>query len=220
MSDVNSTPADSRRHSLRVAAGRARQAASPPTTTPPPPIPPSLPTSSSQRPPSPSPPHSHRRPPVSGTARRTRRAEAPATNTDGDSDAADRDALGVAVGLRPADREPACTGEATLCPVANCGVLLPSALRDAAGLKHLRRAYVIADVPAKEVAVLELAGCRWCDAPLRTTRTRGGRSSLAAHEVACVANPRRRLRPAPSPTAAGVGRGTASPGVDGRDWAS
>ena len=107
-----------------------------------------------------------------------------------------------------------------MCPVANGSVFLRGALGDAAGLKHLRRAHVIFDVPTKAVAELELARCRWCDAPLLTARTRGGRTSLAAHEVACLVNPRRRLRPAPSPAAAGVGRGAASPGVEGRDRAS
>jgi len=99
-------------------------------------------------------------------------------------------------------------------------VVLPGALGDAAGLKHLRRAHIIFDVPDKEAAELEFAGCRWREAPLRTTRTRGGRSSLAAHEVACVENPRRRPRPALPPAAAGAGSGVASPGVAGRDRAS
>ena len=96
-------------------------------------------------------------------------------------------------------------------------MLLPGALGDAAGLKHLRRAHVLLDVPAKEVAELQLAGCRWCDTPLRTTRTRGSRASLAAHVVACLLNPRRWLRPAPSTAAAGVGQGETLPGVAGRD---
>jgi len=78
--------------------------------------------------------------------------------------------------------------------VDGCFVVLPSALADPPGLLHLRRAHVIYDVPAADVADLGLAGCRWCDSPYPASRKRFGMSPLRAHEAQCRGNPRRRLR--------------------------
>jgi len=89
---------------------------------------------------------------------------------------------------------PAAAGAASICPVDGCFVVLPCALADAPGLLHLRRAHVIYDVPAADVANFGLAGCRWYDSPYPSARKRFGMSPLRAHETQCRANPRRRLR--------------------------
>jgi len=67
------------------------------------------------------------------------------------------------------------------------------------------------------VAALLLAGCRWCDAPLRNESTAVRRSSLAAHDAACLGDPRRSLRPASPPAVVGIRSGDASPGGVRRD---
>jgi len=107
-------------------------------------------------------------------------------------------------------------GTGALCPVAGCCASVPSAIGDAAGLRHLRRAPVLAEVPAALIAKLGLEGCRWCDSPLPTAGTKSGRSPLAAHEGACEANPRRWRRvdplgPAPAGPAAPTAPGSATP---------
>jgi len=164
----------------------------------------------------PSSPAAPRRRPVRAAAARARHAMAlPATPSRSQSPAPPPPPPGAAGPLRLA---PPGEGEGTgaLCPVAGCCASVPSAIGDAAGLRHLRRAHVLAEVPAALIANLGLAGCRWCDSPLPTAGTKSGRSPLAAHEGACEANPRRWRRvdplgPAPAGPAVPTAPGSATP---------
>jgi len=215
MSDKSASPPPPRRRSLRPAAGRARRAFSDPWNPPlprvhfPPPSPASTHPSSSA---SSSPP---RRPSPSMVARPNRRAAAPAAPAGRSTGQSSRPAASGTVGERAEVGAPARVGAPSVYPVDACGVVLPCAIGDTPGLRHLRRAHVIADVPAVTVADLGLARCAWCDAPFPTARPRTGRSLLVAHEAVCRANPRWNLRLAAARTPAGGRPGSPSPGSAG-----
>jgi len=199
-----------RRRSLRAAAGRTRR------TLAGPPYPAlsavrfRLPPPVSTAPSAPPPLSLPRRPAPSRAARPTRHAVAPGTPTGRFTGGAYSPAPGPTVGERAEVGAAARTVARSACPMDACGVALSSTIGDTPGLKNLRRAHVIADVPAVTVADLGLAGCAWCDAPFPK-----GRSPLLAHEAACRANPRWSLCLAAQSSAAGGRPGSASPGSTG-----
>jgi len=205
MSDAPVTPGAGRRRSPRseTARGRAAGAHPPPTRHPDVSPPPLL-----RRAAVPSP----RLPPSDKDAQPSRRALAPATAGAGPTH-------GGGGGTPAEGRATAGGAAAVLCPVSNCSVALPSALGDAPGLRHLRRAHAIQDVPAVTAAELGLSGCGWCAAPFRTARPLTGVSSLAAHEARCRANQRRRHRPSAVPASVGAGPATPLPRDRGPDSA-
>ena len=190
MSDAPVPPGAGRRRYVRSESARGRATGAHLAPTPPPDVSP-LPRLRRAAVPSPC------RPPSDMDAQPSRRTLGPVAAGAGP-------AHGRGGGAPSEGRETAGGAAAVLRPVANCSVALPSDVGDAPGLRHLRRAPVIQDVPAVTLGELGLAGCGWCAAPFRTARPRTGVSSLAAHEARCRADPRRRHRRSAVPASVGA----------------